>query len=154
MRALNHLNKKIVTAAIAAVSATAALAGCSSSDDASTQSSPSPLSSAASTSGAPSTGDGDYADGKYSADGEYGTQDSSIGVSLTLDDGVITEAEVEPHATNETSRDYQERFADAVPDLVIGRNVDDVQLDHVAGSSGTPDGFNDALQKIKEEASR
>ncbi|GAA4798507.1 hypothetical protein [Streptomyces ziwulingensis] len=154
MRALNRLNKKVTAAALVGVSAAAALAGCSSPDEASTTSSPLTSSSASPETGAPSTAEGDYADGKYRADGEYGTQDSSIGVSLTLDNGVITEADIEPHATNETSRDYQERFAEAAPDLVVGRDVDDANLDRVAGSSGTPDGFNDALRKIREEASR
>jgi hypothetical protein len=149
------LNRKIATAAMMGVSATAALAGCSSSDDTDTESSlPASSSSSATVTRVPSTAGGDYADGEYSADGEYGTQDSSIGVSLTLDNGVITGAEVEPHATNQTSRDFQERFADAVPELVVGQDLDDVNLDRVAGSSGTPDGFNDAVRKIKEEASR
>ncbi|MFC8661269.1 hypothetical protein [Streptomyces sp. NPDC057199] len=149
------LNSKIATAAMMGVSATAALAGCSSSDDTDTESSP-PTSSSRSVTAtrAPSTPGDDYANGEYSADGEYGTQDSSIGVSLTLDNGVITDAEVEPHATNQTSRDFQERFADAVPELVVGQDIDDVNLDRVAGSSGTPDGFNDAVRKIKEEASQ
>ncbi|WP_326761646.1 hypothetical protein OHB35_44370 [Streptomyces phaeochromogenes] len=149
------LNRKIATAAMMGVSVTAALAGCSSSDDTDTKSSPPASSSSSATAtGAPATPDGDYADGEYSADGEYGTQDSSIGVSLTLDNGVITEAEVKPHATNQTSRDFQERFADAAPELVVGQDIDDVDLDRVAGSSGTPDGFNDAVRKIKEEASQ
>ncbi|MEU9787193.1 hypothetical protein AB0H92_40615 [Streptomyces phaeochromogenes] len=148
------LNKQIATAAMMGISATAALAGCSSSDATDTTNSPSTSSSSAATAnGADPTPGGDYADGEYSADGEYGTQDSSIGVSLTLDNGVVTEVGVEPHATNETSRDYQERFAEAVPDLVVGQDIDDVNLDRVAGSSGTPDGFNDAIQKIKDEAS-
>jgi hypothetical protein len=30
--------------------------------------------------------------------------------------------------------------------------VDDVELDRVAGSSTTPDGFNDALRQIRTEA--
>ncbi|MFI6693047.1 hypothetical protein ACIBLA_15015 [Streptomyces sp. NPDC050433] len=149
------LSKKFATAAMMGISATVALAGCSSSDDTDTTSSPPTSSSRAATeTGAASAPGGAYTDGEYSADGEYGTQGSSIGVSLTLDNGVITEVGVEPHATNETSRGYQERFADAVPDLVVGQDIDGVNLDRVAGSSGTPDGFNDALQKIREEASQ
>nr|PPQ62658.1 hypothetical protein C5F59_35735 [Streptomyces sp. QL37] len=77
-----------------------------------------------------------------------------MGVSLTLDDGVITDVDVDPHATDETSLDYQERFAAAVPELVEGKRIDEVRLERVAGSSGTPDGFNDALTKIRDEASR
>jgi hypothetical protein len=51
-----------------------------------------------------------------------------------------------------TSLEYQTRFARAVPALVVGRNIDEVNLSKVAGSSGTPDGFNAAIQQIKAEA--
>jgi hypothetical protein len=73
---------------------------------------------------------------------------------VTLEDDVISDVDVTPHATNPTSRDLQERFADAVPALVEGRNIDDVELSRVAGSSGTPDGFNAALEQIKVQAAR
>ncbi|AQU71391.1 hypothetical protein BBN63_31935 [Streptomyces niveus] len=86
-------------------------------------------------------------------DGEYGTRGSSIGVDVTLEDDEITAADVTPHATDETSLGLQRRFADAVPALVVGKDIDDVRLDRVAGNSHTPAGFNDALEKIKAEAS-
>ncbi|MCT9137616.1 hypothetical protein [Streptomyces violarus] len=149
-----RLNQRIATAAMMSLSVSVALAGCSSSNDTDGSRPPSAPESAASSPAEASPGSRTYADGEYSADGEYGTQDSSIGVSLSLDDGVITQVDVTPHATNETSLDYQERFAQAVPDLVEGKLIDDVRLDRVAGSSGTPDGFNDAIEKIKAEASR
>ncbi|MER5180978.1 hypothetical protein ABT009_21825 [Streptomyces sp. NPDC002896] len=75
-------------------------------------------------------------------------------MSITLDDDAITAVEVTPHATDETSLALQRRFAEAVPAVVVGRDIDDVDLDHVAGNSHTPDGFNDALEKIKAEASQ
>jgi uncharacterized protein with FMN-binding domain len=95
-----------------------------------------------------------YQDGAYSADGWYGSLPSSIGVELTLEDDVITDVGVTTHATDPTSLDYQQRFADAVPEVVIGRPIDEVRVSELAGSSGTPDGFNDALDRIKNEASR
>jgi uncharacterized protein with FMN-binding domain len=95
-----------------------------------------------------------YADGTYRADGWYGNLPSSIGVELTVADDVITDVEVTTHATDPTSLDYQQRFADAVAEVVVGRPVDEVHLSKLAGSSGTPDGFNDALDRIKREASR
>ncbi|WBB67731.1 FMN-binding protein [Micromonospora sp. WMMD812] len=96
----------------------------------------------------------EYTDGEYTATGWYGSLPSRITVSVTLTDNVITEADVTPHAEDPTSRDYQERFADAVPALVVGRPIDEVELDRVAGSSGTPEGFNDALAQIRLQASR
>jgi hypothetical protein len=35
---------------------------------------------------------------------------------------------------------------------VVGKKIDEVQLTKVSGSSLTPQGFNDALAKIKAEA--
>ena len=56
-------------------------------------------------------------------------------------------------ATNPISRDYQERFADAIPVLVVGKPIDEANVSRVAGSSGTPDGFNAAIEQIKRQAS-
>jgi hypothetical protein len=94
-----------------------------------------------------------YADGQYSAVGEYGGLPSHITVSLTLADEVITDVTVDTHATDPTSLDYQERFADAVPSMVVGRPIEGLEVSRIAGSSGTPDGFNDALMQIRSQAS-
>jgi uncharacterized protein with FMN-binding domain len=94
-----------------------------------------------------------YSDGTYDATGSYGGLPSSIGVSVTLTDDVITDVDVTTRATDPTSLDYQRRFAAAVPTLVVGRDIDEVNLSRVAGSSGTPDGFNAALRQIRAEAS-
>ncbi|WP_192583685.1 hypothetical protein [Streptomyces albicerus] len=61
--------------------------------------------------------------------------------------------EESPRATDETSLALQKRFAAAVPRLVVSKDIDSVRLDRVAGNSGTPKGFNDALAQIKAEAS-
>lgn len=142
------IRKKALAAGAAALLSTG-LAACSGADN---DTPGTPSSASVGPSASSSSASRAYRDGAYSANGEYGTQNSSIGVSVTLDDGVVTDVDVTPHATNETSRDYQERFADAVPDLVEGKSVDAVHLDRVAGSSGTPDGFNAAIDQIKEEA--
>jgi uncharacterized protein with FMN-binding domain len=95
-----------------------------------------------------------YTDGEYTATGQYGGQPSSITVTATLSNNVITAVEVTPHATDPTSLDYQERFADAVPAEVVGRPIDEVRVGRLAGSSGTPNGFNAALQQIREQSRR
>src|SRR5688500_6238717 len=56
-----------------------------------------------------------FADGVYTATGEYGSLPSSITVTVTLADDVVTAVEVTPHATNPMSLDLQRRFAAAVP---------------------------------------
>jgi len=95
-----------------------------------------------------------YADGTYTAKGWYGGLPSSITVTLTLKDSVITKVGVQTHATDPTSLDYQRRFAVAVPKVVIGKPIAEVKVGKLAGASGTPDGFNDAVAKIKAQASK
>jgi uncharacterized protein with FMN-binding domain len=93
-----------------------------------------------------------YADGVYTATGQYGGQPSFITVTATLAEDVITAVEVIPHATDPTSLDLQRRFAEAVPAVVVGKPIDEVYIDRLAGSSGTPVGFNAAIEQIKEQA--
>jgi uncharacterized protein with FMN-binding domain len=136
---------------IIAICVAAATAACATTDaDVTTPSSASNTSVAAP--GSPSSRRSKYADGTYNATGQYGSLPSSIGVSVTLLDDVVTAVTVTPHATDPTSLDYQTRFARAIPALVVGRNIDEVSLSKVAGSSGTSDGFNAAIQRIKAEA--
>jgi uncharacterized protein with FMN-binding domain len=150
-KAMTTLPRRTLLTAIIAICVAAATAGCATTDAEVTTSS-----SAANTSvaapGSPSSRRSKYADGTYNATGQYGSLPSSIGVSVTLVEGVITAVTVTPHATDPTSLDYQTRFARAIPALVVGRNIDEVNLSKVAGSSGTPDGFNAAIQQIKAEA--
>lgn len=93
-----------------------------------------------------------YADGVYRATGQYGGGPSFITVTATLENEVVTAIEVTPHATDPTSLDYQRRFAAAVPEVVVGRRIDEVNVGRLAGSSSTPDGFNAALQQIKGQS--
>jgi uncharacterized protein with FMN-binding domain len=95
-----------------------------------------------------------YADGVYTATGEYGGQPSHITVKATLTDGVITAVKVTPHAYVPESLELQRRFAAAVPKVVVGRPIDQVKVGKLAGSSGTPQGFNDAINQIKRQAAR
>lgn len=95
-----------------------------------------------------------YADGSYTATGQYGNQPSFITVKATLANGVITAVEVIPHATVPRSLELQRRFAEAVPKVVVGKPIDQIKVGKLAGSSNTPDGFNAAIRRIKEQASR
>ncbi|MGJ0183933.1 hypothetical protein [Corynebacterium glyciniphilum] len=94
----------------------------------------------------------DYDDGTYNATGEYGGGPSYLGVTVTLEDSIITEVVVEPCAEDETIRGYQERFAGAVPDEVIGRSLDEADVGVLAGATVCADGFNDALTQIRDQA--
>lgn len=93
-----------------------------------------------------------YADGDYEATGEYGGLPSHLDVAVSIVDGTITDVSVTPTATNETSLGYQQDFADAVPDEVIGKPLAEVSVGKLAGSSSCGDGFNDAIAKIRDQA--
>jgi thiamine biosynthesis lipoprotein len=121
-----------VRAVAAAVAAAAIMAGCAT---AATDATRSP-----------------FRDGVYTATGQYGSLPSSITVRVTLKNGVIKTVKVTPHATDPTSLRLQRRFAAAVPAVVVGRPIAKVRVGRLAGSSGTPDGFNEAIEKIKTQA--
>ena len=95
---------------------------------------------------------GKYKDGEYNVEGMYGKK--SILVKLNLGDDKIKEVEVTPNTLNiPRSLKLQKDFAAAVPEVVVGKPIDEIHLDRLAGSSLTTKGFNDALDKIKSQAS-
>lgn len=95
-----------------------------------------------------------YQDGTYEMIGEYVSPGGpeTVGVTVTLANGIITDANVEVLATRPASVDKQTDFAANYKPMVIGKNIDEVMLTKVSGSSLTPKGFNDAIEKIKAEA--
>ncbi|WP_247826496.1 hypothetical protein [Arthrobacter antioxidans] len=97
---------------------------------------------------------GVYKDGTYSGTGSYQSPagQEEVGVTLTLEADVVTAVEVEPMPDNPTTTEYQGRFAGGISDAVVGKKLDELSVDKVAGSSLTSGGFNDALGKIKSEA--
>jgi uncharacterized protein with FMN-binding domain len=104
--------------------------------------------------GMPACSNDSYRDGTYAADGWYGGQPSRIGVRLTLAEGAITSVAITSYATDPTSLGFQRDFAEAVPDQVRGRPIDEADVDRLAGASGTSEGWNAALASIREQASR
>lgn len=95
-----------------------------------------------------------YKDGTYTATGSYmaPSGQESIGVTLTLQDNIITTVSVDTGSSNEVAQQYQDMFAANYKTLVVGKAISDVQLSRVSGASLTPRGFNDALAQIATEA--
>lgn len=95
-----------------------------------------------------------YADGDYTAEGSYSNPggQSSLSVALTISDGTISDVTVTPEATNGTSKQYQTQFAGGIAAEVVGKSLDDLDVQKVAGSSLTSQGFNEAIESIKGEA--
>lgn len=98
--------------------------------------------------------DQSYEDGTYTQTGGYQSPagPEEVGVTLTLAADVVTAVEVEPMPDNPTTTMYQERFAGGISDAIVGKKLDELAVDKVAGSSLTSGGFNEAADKIKSEA--
>jgi len=95
-----------------------------------------------------------YKDGSYTAIGTYGGLPSHLTVTVEVQQGLLKKVQVKTHATDPVSLDYQRRFADAVPAVVEGRPLSEVKVGKLAGASGCPIGFNDALAQIKQQAGK
>ena len=96
-----------------------------------------------------------YKAGSYGATGTYQSPAGAeeLGITLTIDQaGVITDAKSQVMATNPASKKWQGVFTAGVNTEVVGKSIDQVSLGVVSGSSLTPKGFMDALEKIKVQA--
>jgi uncharacterized protein with FMN-binding domain len=110
--------------------------------------------------GTGSTGGGDtgsaggYADGTYTATGTYqapsGTE--SVEVTVTLQDEVITDVQVVGEATDPEAKQHQGEFISGIAGEVVGKDIDEIQVSRIAGSSLTSGGFNAAIETIKADA--
>lgn len=100
------------------------------------------------------TSSGTYKDGTYTESADYqapsGTE--TVDVTLTLADNVITAVEVTGHATDPEAKLHQGEFRDGISNEVVGKNIDEIQVDRVGGSSLTSGGFNKAVELIKADA--
>jgi uncharacterized protein with FMN-binding domain len=158
--------KKIGLSALAGVSLSVALAGCATdataesgsgsaaetpAASAAASAAPTPASTAAAGDSAASS---TYQDGTYEAKGSYTSPNGQeeIDVSLTLAGDVITAVTVTPEATNPNSVNYQTQFADGISEVVVGKDIDEIDVSRVAGSSLTSGGFNEAVETIKSDA--
>jgi uncharacterized protein with FMN-binding domain len=148
-------------AALAGVAGMIVLAGCSTTDtnagsapDSGSSASNAPASTPAATSDGSGSASGAYADGTYTAEGSYATPESveTISVTVTLQDDVVTAVEVTGNPTKRESEEYQSKFIGGISDAVVGKQLDEVSVSRVAGSSLTSGGFNQAIQEIKAEA--
>ncbi|GAB3602389.1 FMN-binding protein [Microbacterium aureliae] len=97
---------------------------------------------------------GPYADGTYTAEGSYATPETveTISVTVTLESDVVTAVEVTGDPQRPESEQYQGRFIGGISDEVVGRDLDEIAVTRVAGSSLTSGGFMQALEAIKADA--
>ncbi|WP_109210853.1 MULTISPECIES: FMN-binding protein [Microbacterium] len=142
-------------AALSAAAGIALLAGCApTASEAEEPTTTDAETSESTDSGSAGSGSGSYADGTYTAEGSYATPESveKITVTVTLADDVITDVEVTGDPQKRESEQYQGQFIGGIADVVVGEDIDDIQVSRVAGSSLTSNGFNEAIESIKTEA--
>jgi uncharacterized protein with FMN-binding domain len=145
--------RKTLITGIAGLSLAGTVAGCA--PTANNTAAPDAPTGGSGASAAPSAASpGTYKDGTYSADGNYvspnGTE--TVGVQLTLASGTVTDVKITEHPSNPNTRKFQGEFAGGIADQVVGKNIDDLNISKVAGSSLTSGGFNQALERIKSQA--
>ena len=147
---MNTSLRKSVIVGIAGLSLAGSAAGCAPGQASG------PQDTGAASSAAPSaaTGGGSYQDGTYSADGNYVSPNGNetVGVELTLAGGAVTDVKITEHPSNPNTRKFQGEFAGGIQSQIVGKQLDEIKVSKVAGSSLTSGGFNQAVEKIKSEA--
>lgn len=95
-----------------------------------------------------------YADGTYSATGSYSTPGGteSITVKVALVKDIVASIDTTGSARGGNAAQYQSAFLSNYKTHVVGKSIDTVSLSRVAGSSLTSNGFNTAIEDIKNDA--
>ncbi len=98
--------------------------------------------------------DASYRDGSFQANGTYQSPNGNenIIVVLELQSDIVTGVEIIINPNNPTTANFQGKFADGIGDVVIGQDIDSLDVTVVAGSSLTGNGFREALNAIKADA--
>ena len=82
---------------------------------------------------------GNYKDGNYSINGQYGpVGEDSIDVHLTIKDGNVETVNIIGHPFTTISKNHQDDFAKAINGVVDGKPLKGLKVDKVAGAAGPP----------------
>ena len=99
---------------------------------------------------------GPYEDGEYEATADYQSPNGTetIDVALTLENDLITEVTVTGKSVDPSPEviRFQGEFEAGIEDVVTGKNIDELDVSRVGGSSLTSSGFNEAIERIKIKA--
>ncbi len=98
---------------------------------------------------------GEYEDGSYAILTDYNSPGGlhTLDVVITIEDDIVTDIEITPETGDKGTNKSQVNFAAAIDELVIGKNIDEVEAyASVNGSSLTPQAFQDAIEQVREEA--
>ncbi|QOT22305.1 hypothetical protein [Paenarthrobacter sp. YJN-D] len=155
--------RKSIYVGIAGLSIAGTAAGCAPSTQAPATQAPATQEGGQASTGSPSptgssaiatTGASTYKDGTYSADGTYTSPNGqeTVGVELTLAADKVSAVNITVHPSNPNTKKFQGEFASGIAAQIVGKDVDELKVSKVAGSSLTSGGFNDALEQIKSQA--
>jgi uncharacterized protein with FMN-binding domain len=76
-----------------------------------------------------------------------------VTVTLTVEDNTVTDLQVTGSGGTPNAKKYQGEFIENIDEIVVGKNIDELDVSRVAGSSLTSGGFNQALEQIRDDAS-
>ena len=96
-----------------------------------------------------------YKDGTYSATTQYSGPrgySNSIGVSVTVKDGIVTAVKTTQNYSDRESGMYIDSFENALRSAVVGKSLDGLQLNRIGGATLTTVAFDDAIASIQSEA--
>lgn len=97
---------------------------------------------------------GNYKDGTYSVNGQYGpVGEDTIDAHVTVKDQNVTNVEIVGHPFTTISKQHQTDFANAINGVVDGKPLKGLKVDKVAGASWTSDAFNEVLDEVRNQAS-
>ena len=134
---MTPLQKKNAMATLAIMSLLPAIAGCATEDPAVAITGP-------------------YANGEYEATADYQSPNGTetIDVALTLKGDVIQEVTVTGKSVDPSPEvlRFQGEFEAGIESVVKGKNIDELDVHRVGGSSLTSSGFNEAIEQIKIKA--
>jgi uncharacterized protein with FMN-binding domain len=138
---------------VAAIGATVWATRRSSNDTAASSSSPTAQTSTEQPTAAAAT-PSSYKDGSYKATGTYSSPGGreSMGVTVVIKNGKVSDSSLKLDPSGPTAHEYQSQFEAGYKSQVTGRSLDEINLSRVSGSSLTSQGFNAALEQIKQQA--
>jgi len=128
--------------------------GTGSSDVTTTPSTPTSASSTNTSSTTTATSSG-YKDGTYSATSNYSVpqgNSNSIGVSITVKDGVVTAVKTDENYSDRESEMYIDSFESLLQNAVVDKSIKNLQLNRIGGATLTTAAFDDALDSIRNDA--
>jgi hypothetical protein len=147
------LRTKAAIAALTGLGIVSVLAGCTATAAADPSTASGSGSSSGSTSKVPAS-NATYKDGEYTEQGAYNSPGGPelISVDLTIKSNAVSAVVVKTVKADPTATQYEKLFEQGISKAIVGKQINELNVSRVGGSSLTSMGFNDALDKIKSSA--